>query len=158
MFIRYFLELDDPFDRVEAALLADPSTWVPGMARAAGELGERLLTEVGFPVEDRRMDKEVEISFSEPYRSASATRLPMTWKATGAQRLFPLLEADLEVAGLGATRTQLSISARYRPPLGPLGRVLDRALLHRVAEAAIKDFLDRVGAAIATRGRAIADR
>ena len=48
----------------------------------------------------------------------------MTWKATGAQRLFPLLEADLEVAGLGATRTQLSISARYRPPMGPLGRVL----------------------------------
>jgi hypothetical protein len=158
MFVRYFLELDDPFDRVEAALLADPSTWVPGMARAAGELGERLLTEVGFAVdEDRRMDKEVEISFGEPYRSASATRLPMTWKATGAQRLFPLLEADLEVAGLGATRTQLSISARYRPPMGPLGRVLDRALLHRVAEAALKDFLDRVGAAIATRAHAIAD-
>jgi len=81
----------------------------------------------------------------------------MTWKATGAQRLFPLLEADLEVAGLGATRTQLSISARYRPPMGPLGRVLDRALLHRVAEAALKDFLDRVGATIATRVRAMAD-
>jgi hypothetical protein len=103
------------------------------------------------------MDKEVEISFGEPYRSASATRLPMTWRATGAQRLFPLLEADLEVAGLGATRTQLSISARYRPPMGPLGRVLDRALLHRVAEAALKDFLDHVGAAIATRARAMAD-
>ena len=157
MFIRYFLELDDPFDRIEAALLADPSTWVPGMARAAGELGERLLTEVGFAVdEDRRMDKEVEISFGQPYRSASATRLPMTWKATGAQRLFPLLEADLEVAGLGR-RTQLSISARYRPPMGPLGQVLDRALLHRVAEAALKDFLDRVGATIATRARAMAE-
>lgn len=103
------------------------------------------------------MDKEVEISFGEPYRSASATRLPMTWKATGAQRLFPLLEADLEVAGLGATRTQLSISARYRPPMGPLGQVLDRALLHRVAEAALKDFLDRVGATISTRVRAMAD-
>jgi hypothetical protein len=68
-----------------------------------------------------------------------------------------LLEADLEVAGLGATRTQLSISARYRPPMGPFGRVLDRALLHRVAEAALKDFLDRVGATISTRVRAMAD-
>ena len=81
----------------------------------------------------------------------------MTWKATGAQRLFPLLEADLEVAGLGATRTQLSISARYRPPMGSFGQVLDRALLHRVAEAALKDFLDRVGATISTRVRAVAD-
>jgi hypothetical protein len=41
--------------------------------------------------------------------------------------------------------------------MGPLGRVLDRALLHRVAEAALKDFLDHVGATIATRVRAMAD-
>jgi hypothetical protein len=29
--------------------------------------------------------------------------------------------------------------------MGVVGRALDRALLHRVAEATIKDFLDRVG-------------
>jgi uncharacterized membrane protein len=55
------------------------------------------------------------------------------------------LEADLEVAALGGSRTQLSVSARYRPPLGSVGRVIDKALLHRVAEATIKDFLDRLG-------------
>lgn len=155
MFVRYFLDLDDPFENVEAALLADPSSWVPGLAREAEDLGQRLLAEVGFAVnEDRRVDKEVEISFGEPYRALTRTRLPMSWNATGAKQLFPSLEADLEVAGMGASRTQLSISARYRPPLGPLGRILDRALLHRVAEATIKDFLDRVGAAVAARLRA----
>jgi hypothetical protein len=157
MFLRYFLDLDDPFDRVEAALLDDPASWVPGMARSAEELGERLLAEVGFAVEgEHRIHKEVEISFGEPYRSLTKTRLPMSWRATGAKRLFPSLEADLEVAGLGATRTQISISARYIPPMGPLGQALDRALLHRVAEATIGDFLDRVGEAIATRVRAAA--
>jgi hypothetical protein len=30
-----------------------------------------------------------------------------------------------------------------------VGRAIDRALLHRVAEATIKDFLDRVGEALA---------
>lgn len=158
MFVRYFMELDDPFDRVEQALLADPSSWVPGMARAAGDRGERLLAEVGFAVDEgRRVDKEVEISFTEPYRSAIKTRLPMSWRATGPRRLFPSLEADLEVAALGAMRTQISISARYRPPMGPLGRALDRAMLHRVAEATVKDFLDRVGEMVAARIRAAAD-
>jgi hypothetical protein len=158
MFVRYFLVLDDPFERVEAALLADPSSWVPGMARAADDLGQRLLADVGFAVnEDRRVDKEVEVSFGEPYRALTKARLPMSWKATGPQRLFPSLEADLEVAAIGANRTQVSISARYRPPMGPLGRAVDRALLHLVAEATIRDFLDRVGEAIATNVRATAD-
>jgi hypothetical protein len=158
MFLRYFLDLDDPFDRVEAALLADPASWVPGMARSAEELGERLLAEVGFAVKgEHRIHREVEISFGDPFRSPTKTRLPMSWTATGAKRLFPSLEADLEVAALGAMRTQVSISARYEPPAGPLGRALDRGLLHRVAEATIRDFLDRVGGAIATNVRATAD-
>jgi hypothetical protein len=36
------------------------------------------------------------------------------------------------------------MSARYVPPLGALGRAIDRTLLFRVAEATLKDFLDRV--------------
>jgi hypothetical protein len=32
----------------------------------------------------------------------------------------------------------------YQPPLGPVGRVLDRALFGRFAEASVKDFVDRV--------------
>ena len=45
-------------------------------------------------------------------------------------------------------RTQLSMSARYVPPLGMIGKVIDRAILSRVAEATLKDFLDRVGDAL----------
>jgi hypothetical protein len=36
------------------------------------------------------------------------------------------------------------MSARYVPPLGALGRAIDRALLFRVAEATIKNFLDQI--------------
>lgn len=76
------------------------------------------------------------------------TSLPLTWERIGMEGLLPRLEADLEVGPLGGGRTQLAISARYRPPLGAVGRAVDRVLLHRVAEATVKDFLDRVGAAI----------
>ena len=52
MFIRYYLELQLPFDEVERALLADPASWLPGMATEAEDRGERLLVEVGFEVGD----------------------------------------------------------------------------------------------------------
>jgi hypothetical protein len=145
MFVRYFVDLPVAFEDVETSLLDDPAAWVPGLLRDAEDRGELLLAEVGFALEARRVDKEVEIRLGSAYRIPGKTLLPMTWRATGTERLFPQLDADLEVAALGATRTLLSISARYRPPMGSLGRALDRAMLHRVAEATIKDFLDRVG-------------
>jgi hypothetical protein len=151
MFVRYYLDLSVPFETAESALLSDPTEWVPGLLRDAEHRGERLLTEVGFATEARRIDKEVEIQIGSPYRIPSKTLLPMTWKATGAEQLFPQLDADIELAALGTSRTQLSISARYRPPMGLIGRAIDRALLHRVAEATIKDFLDRVGESIRAR-------
>lgn len=153
MFVRYYLDLAVRFDQAEAALLEEPADWVPGLLRDAEDRGQRLLAEVGFALETRRVEKEVEISVGSPYRIPSKTLLPMTWKATAAERLFPQLDADIEVAALGAKRTQLSISARYRPPMGVIGRALDRALLHRVAEATIKDFLDGVGESIQGRIR-----
>jgi hypothetical protein len=155
MFIRYFLDLPLPYEDVEAKLLAAPEAWVPGVAREAEDRGEELLSEVGFSFDDdRRLSKEVQIELGPPYRMPGKTLLPLKWAATGPERLFPSLDADLEIAALGASRTQLSISARYRPPLGPVGRVLDRALLHRVAEATIKDFLDRVGDGIGAEASA----
>jgi len=152
MFIRYYLDLAVPFEEVERALLDEPATWVPGIALDAEAGGQRLLAEVGFDVDaSRRVDKEVEIEIGEPYVIPTKTMLPIAWRATAAERIFPQLEADIEIAALGAGRTQLSISARYRPPLGPVGRALDKAMLHRVAEATVKDFLDRVGEGIAAR-------
>jgi hypothetical protein len=145
MFVRYFLELPRPCDDVEEALLASPEDWVPGLAGQAEVRGQRLLAEVGFGPPTRRLEKQVRIDLGPWFRFASKTILPMTWRATGAEALFPSLEADLEVAALGPNRTQLSISARYGPPLGALGRAIDRTVLHRVAEATVKDFLDRTG-------------
>jgi hypothetical protein len=154
MFIRYYLELDLPVTEAGRSLLADPSSWVPGIAREADDRTERLLAEVGFVLGDtRRIDKEVEFRVGSPRTVHSTTILPVSWSARGGDRLFPHLDADIEIAPLGSYRTQLSISARYRPPLGTLGQALDKALLHRVAEATIKDFLDRTGERIASTVR-----
>jgi hypothetical protein len=156
VFVRYYLELDLPFTRAEDGLLRAPEEWLPGMLRDAESRGGRLLADVGFALgEDRRVAKEVEVRIGAPYRSGSKTSVPLTWTATGPQYLFPSMEADLDVAALGPSRTQLSISARYRPPLGPVGRALDRAILHRVAEATVKDFLDQVAVVVDETARAV---
>jgi hypothetical protein len=150
MFARYYVEIARPVDEVDAALIRAPETWIPGLAREADDVSRRLLTEVGFG-ELWRVDRTVEIRFSPPIRLSSKTILPIRWASAGAAALFPTLDADIEVAPLGPRRTQLSLNARYRPPLGAVGRTIDRALLHRVAEATMKDFVGRLGAALEAR-------
>jgi hypothetical protein len=95
-----------------------------------------------------RLGRRVAIRLGDPVRFPSMLSVPLTWEPVGLESLLPQLDATIEVGALGQDRTQLAISARYRPPLGVVGRAIDRVLLHRVAEATLKDFLDRLGAAI----------
>lgn len=143
MFVRYFVQIDAPFPAVEERLLDDPATWIPAAAERAERSGEGLLVEIGFG-RVVRVEKAVVIEFRPPIVMEAKTLLPLSWRSASADGLFPALEADLELAPLGQTRCQLAITGRYVPPLGRLGRATDRALLHRVAEATIKDFVDRV--------------
>jgi hypothetical protein len=144
MFLRYYVELDLPAEQAQAALLASPSTWLPTLADGAVERAEPLLAEVGVGPGGLRLAKRVAVRLGKPVQFPSKLSLPMTWEPGG--RLLPRLEGELELGTLGRTRTQLAISGRYEPPLGTVGRTVDRLALHRVAEATIKDFLDRVAA------------
>jgi hypothetical protein len=147
MFVRYFVELPMPADDVEHALSRDPREWLPGLAEQANFRGDRLLAEVGFG-EAIRLRRKVTVEIGSPIHASSKTFFPLRWTASGHAGLFPALDADIEIAPLGTDRAQLAMSARYVPPLGAVGRTIDRALLSRVAEATLKDFLDRVADAI----------
>ena len=147
MFARYFVELPMFSEEVEHALSHDPRAWLPGLAERANHGGDLLLAEVGIG-DVVRIKRTVSIELGRSVRSGSKTVFPLRWASTGAAGLFPSLDADLEVAPLGPGRTQLAMSARYVPPFGPFGRAVDRAVLSRVAEATLKDFLDRVAETI----------
>lgn len=148
VFARYYTELPIDPKRVERALTQAPDTWLRGLASEANHRGDSLLAEIGFG--DRiRVARQVALELGEPVHTAGKVVLPLRWTPTDAPGLFPALEADLELAPLPPDRTQLAMSARYVPPLGPLGKAIDRAILYRVAEATLKDFLDRVGEALA---------
>ena len=151
MFIRYYVELAHPWGDLERALLATPKELIPSIASFADDRGQHLLAEVGFAIDGHRVTKRIEVEVGPPVIREGRTWIPITWRATGATGLFPVMEAELELASLGGRLTQLSISARYQPPLGLLGRTIDRALLSRVAEATVKDFIDRLGQALEAR-------
>ena len=147
MFARYFVEVPISPEEVERALARDPSAWLPGLAEGANHRGDLLLAEVGFG-EHIRIKRTVTLELGEAVRSGAKTVLRLRWTATGVSGLFPSLDADLEVAPIRPGRTQLAMSARYVPPFGAIGRAIDRAVLSRVAEATLKDFLDGVAETI----------
>ena len=146
--MRYYIELPLPVAEVEQELVGSPAGWLSAVAGAAQARGDALLGAVGVGPLGPRLGRRVAIELGEPVRFVSMTWLPLTWEPVGLEGLLPRLDANLELGSLGGDRTQLAISAHYRPPLGALGQALDRVLVHRVAEATVKDFLDRVGAAI----------
>jgi hypothetical protein len=148
IFIRYYVELPHPRPALEEALLSAPETLIPSLALLADDRGQHLLAEVGFDVKGHRVSKHVEIEIGKPSMGNDRTWIPITWRATGPAGLFPVLDGELELAALGTGLTQLSLSGRYQPPLGLVGRTIDKALLSRVAEATIKDFIDRLASAI----------
>jgi hypothetical protein len=147
MFARYFVEIPLPTERVEHLLTHDPGSWLPGLAAHANHRGDELLADVGFG-EKIRVAREVTVTVGSPVRAGTKTLLPLRWEPSGVAGLFPSLDADLEIGPLGPDRTQLAMSARYAPPLKAVGRVIDRVVLFRVAEATLKDFLDGVAVAV----------
>ena len=148
MFVRYYLELPLPARQVEQTLVQAPAGWLAAIAAAAQERGNGLLSEVGVGAPGARVGRPPSLRLGEPVHLASMTSLPLTWEPAGPEGLLAGLDAILELGALGPARTQLAISARYRPPEDSAGQPGDRFLAHRVAEATLKDFLDQLGHAI----------
>jgi len=128
-------------------MLHDVGGWLPDLAGDAGASSEARMADVGFG-HAVRVNRKVLVEVGTPIRDEARTLVPLRWRSESGEALFPALDGEIEVAPVGASRTQLSMTARYTPPFGLLGRVADRALLHRVAEATIKDFVENVAVVV----------
>lgn len=132
-------------EEIEAHLVNGADKWMPALAWKSNGQGQKLLAELGFEVANRRLVKPIEVEIGSLRRLTGATLIPIRWKAASQAGLFPALEGQLEIAPIGKATTQVGLSASYEPPFGILGKVADRALMHRIAEITVKDFLDRIG-------------
>ena len=130
--------------RVCDRILAGDGDWITPLAAAAMGEGEALRMRIGPLSALPMLGKTFSVEVGEPLTREEVTVVPLTWTATAAPGLFPVLSADLEVAPLDANLTQLTLRGRYEPPLGAVGRRLDRLLMHRIAEASVRAFLGRL--------------
>ena len=145
MFIYYYIHVERPFEETEPALLR----MLPGLqgwADDAYRKGEHLQTWMG--PRSGVLAKTVDVSVGSPARGAGETWIPIRWEATGTPSLFPSMDADLIVASVGESLTQVALRGTYRAPFGKVGEAMDRMVLHRVAEASVKTLLDRIGASL----------
>jgi hypothetical protein len=95
------------------------------------------------------ISKLVVVRFSDMAVHQDFAVVAMRWEATGpGGALFPALDADIKLTPAGDDVAILAVSGVYRPPLGGLGAGLDRMVLRRVAQATVRTFTNRIGAAI----------
>ena len=151
MFVQYYGEVSRSYGEVVArcpAVLAQLEGW----AQSSYRDGEAIRAKVGPRGEASLVAKTVHLHVGEVVESSDARRIALTWEATGTPGLFPKMDAELVIARVGDELTQVKIQGHYDPPLGGLGRLIDKAFLHRVAEASTKELVDRVVEELAANG------
>jgi hypothetical protein len=142
MFIRHYTVVDRRFEETEVELIAGAGSWISALARRAGGHSAKLLAEVGLPLPNRGQKVESGLKLGAARRTSGVTLQPFTWRDSG---LFSVFEGQLELARVGPSTTQLGVSATYMLPLNPARTSAERALIHRIAEVALKGYLDEMG-------------
>ncbi len=95
------------------------------------------------------LSKVVRVQAHDLAEQEGSAGLAIRWEVTGpGGGLFPVLDADIRLHPADEQRTLLTLEGAYRPPFGALGQALDRAILHRVAAATIRNFLHWVAAGV----------
>jgi hypothetical protein len=96
-----------------------------------------------------KVAKEVRLVIGAPEVHRSGIIYPVSWSAVGSEMLFPRLTAELIISHVGPDRTRIVMDGTYQPPLGQLGKVVDRVVLRRVADATVKTWVDHLAESIA---------
>jgi hypothetical protein len=141
MFVNEAAALGLPYDKARSRLLAYVrDDGLQSSSADAYETGRELLVRAGIGA----LSKEVLVQLLQPYEHEHVTVVPLRWVATGSTgTMFPQLDGNLELAPNGDDSI-LTLAGAYRAPLAAVGASLDRVLLHRVADASARRFLQDI--------------
>jgi hypothetical protein len=135
--LRVYDYVNQPFTRVAEALSRDASGILQRAAKLHAQVGPVDLS-ANVTIELGPLDVTPLPSGRE------ALRIPIAWHAVRAAGAFPVMRAELSIYPLTPTETQLELAGTYEPPLGAIGRAIDGALLHRIAEASVLQLVQEV--------------
>ena len=124
--------------------------WLADASSDAYSEWGRDLARVGPLGSATALSRLVDVRFRHVVPHERSAVLALRWEAVGpGGGLFPVLDADITLAPYRKSATLLALAGAYRPPLGAVGAVLDRVVLHRVATATVQGFVDCLGNAVA---------
>ncbi|MFO7549504.1 MAG: hypothetical protein R6X29_11650 [Acidimicrobiia bacterium] len=145
MLVRYYVDVDRSLEEVERKLdvsRGDLGAW----AAAAYREGEQVRARIGFG--PGPLSKTVEMIIGDPMHGTETVTYPIVWRASGPVGLFPSMDAELVLAAMGPDRTHITFQGRYEPPLEAVGKLIDRAAMHRVAESTVRHLVERLAASL----------
>lgn len=158
MFVRDFVHVGQPFESVAPRFVADTS-WLSPIAEEAIERARDVVVSLfdeGDHLRERFGPVHLEIG---PARARATSLLVPMWLLSGSGgpagttgaggstgSTVPDLSGDLEVAPVGATRSLLAFGATYRRPAQ---EAVTTHRVERVAESAVRSFLDGIATALA---------
>jgi hypothetical protein len=150
MFVRHSVHIDRPVAACTEALMSGPRKWFPRLSGTnVGSVGLHI---AGVPVR-----KRVVVTVGEPVRTATWTVIPLDWKATFPEQLFPSMTGQIELAPVDKDISRLTVSGMYEPPLGKLGKQLDETVMQGIADATVKELAEsiakRIDAAVAAHAK-----
>ncbi len=136
--------LHSPLVQVRSVLREHPCVAFSDHATLDERRDNRYKTDVEVQVGGgASVHQEVEIELGPLRSDATSVNIPVRWSATGHTSLFPVFDGAVEVTADDGTCT-LKIEGTYRAPLGLLGRVGDRLVGKRAAEATAEAFVRHV--------------
>src|SRR5215472_17040015 len=136
------ITIDEPYPGVAAVFAEGPDAWLPEVELAP----DAWIAEIGIGDGEGRISRRVLVSAIPAQPFAYGLLVPVEWRAAEHPGWYPTLAGGLRLEPEGPAGCRLRLDAQYRPPAGRLGAAIDRAVLHRVAEASVAEFVDRVAA------------
>lgn len=151
MIVHDFVDVECPADEVTRALVAG-GAWLAECASSAHASAEHLRVRVGPAGPRSAIAKTVDLQLGTPVVLHRVTIIPVLWEATGAPELFPRLDGSIEISPFGDNLTQVTLFARYDPPFGKVGEVIDHLMFHHLAEHTVRAFLQDLAARLCPSG------
>lgn len=147
--VRHYAYVDRPYEDVWPALARAPRQVLGGddHGPGGGETSPLHVRRAGIEV-----SRDIRMSFGGIVCDDERARLAVRWVDARHPRLFPLLEAVVEVAPVAAGHravTQVGLVGRYRPPFGAVGGIADRMAGAEVAEESVARFVEEVARRLA---------
>lgn len=134
---------DVAYDDAIALLAEDPEGVLQSATEASVEHADDVVARLELGVGGFEVGRDVVVHLGtfDPVEQLRGV-LPLHWEAAQGHVLFPTVDATLEVAAMSLhpPMVQVTLTGNYHPPMGLVGRAIDR-VAHRAAEAVIHRFV-----------------